>query len=162
MVATTEKKETVQRSPLDSLSTVPWWALILAAAGMFFIYIVLSDTNYRDTFVFLIAGVVTTLRITLFAFPIAIVIGLGWIGNLRTVVARVANSVRIWITTSIKITVFLIRIKSHRAVITCIHNTVIVTIEITDITNSITVDVGLVGIANRRAIVTEITDPIII
>jgi len=61
---------------MDKLSTLPWWALILAATGLLLIYLILSDTNYRETFIFLRVGVVTTLRITLFAFPIATVIGL--------------------------------------------------------------------------------------
>ena len=86
MVATTDKQETVQRSPLDSLSTLPWWALVIGAAGLFFIYIIVSDANYRETFIFLMWGVVTTLRITLLAFPIAIIIGL------LTGLARLSNN----------------------------------------------------------------------
>lgn len=76
MRMTTEGTKTVDRSPLDSLRTVPWWILILIASGMFIIFFIFTDVNYRETFYFLMWGVVTTLRITLLAFPISIVIGL--------------------------------------------------------------------------------------
>jgi polar amino acid transport system permease protein len=60
----------------DSLSQLPWWAFVLAATGVLLIYFIFSDENYRNTFLFMQVGVVTTLRITLIAFPIATVIGL--------------------------------------------------------------------------------------
>lgn len=59
-----------------SLSQLPWWAIIIIATGLLVIYLILSDKNYRATFEFLLAGVTTTLRITLTAFPIATIIGL--------------------------------------------------------------------------------------
>jgi polar amino acid transport system permease protein len=57
-------------------SQYPWWAIILAASGLLLIFLILSDANYRDTFIFLQTGVLITMRITLTAFPIATVIGL--------------------------------------------------------------------------------------
>jgi polar amino acid transport system permease protein len=57
-------------------SQYPWWAIILAASGLLLIYLILSDANYRDTFIFLQTGVLITMRITLTAFPIATIIGL--------------------------------------------------------------------------------------
>lgn len=59
-----------------SLSNLPWWAILLVLGGLAVIYLILSDGNYRETFAFLVAGVVITLRITLIAFPIATIIGL--------------------------------------------------------------------------------------
>ena len=59
-----------------ALSQLPWWAIVLAAAAVLLIYFIFSDTNYRQTFQFMLIGMVTTLRITLIAFPIATVIGL--------------------------------------------------------------------------------------
>ena len=59
-----------------SLSNLPWWAILLMLGGLAVIYMIMADANYRDTFKFLVAGVVITLRITLIAFPIATVIGL--------------------------------------------------------------------------------------
>ena len=59
-----------------SLSNLPWWAILLVLGGLAVIYLILADGNYRETFAFLVAGVVITLRITLIAFPIATTIGL--------------------------------------------------------------------------------------
>jgi hypothetical protein len=58
------------------LARLPWWAIALLAAGVFFIYLIMTNANYRDTFFYLQAGVATTLRITLIAFPLATIIGL--------------------------------------------------------------------------------------
>lgn len=57
-------------------SRLPWWAIILLLSGVVLFYLILADPNYHDTFVYLQAGVATTLRITLLAFPIATIIGL--------------------------------------------------------------------------------------
>jgi polar amino acid transport system permease protein len=66
-----------ERAPQSAyLANIPWWALILAASGLILIYLILSDQNYYETFIFLQAGVAITLRITLIAFPISTVIGL--------------------------------------------------------------------------------------
>jgi polar amino acid transport system permease protein len=73
-----------------SLSQLPWWAIIIIAAGLLVVYLILSDKNYRATFEFLLAGVTTTLRITLTAFPIATVIGL-FVG-----LARMSKNVAIY------------------------------------------------------------------
>ena len=63
--------------PLDvQLSKLPWWVIILIAAGILGIYFIFSNANYYATFQFLLYGVMTTIRITLTAFPIAVIIGL--------------------------------------------------------------------------------------
>jgi polar amino acid transport system permease protein len=63
--------------PLDfQLSKLPWWVIILIAAGILSIFLIFNDANYYATFRFLLYGVVTTIRITLTAFPIAVIIGL--------------------------------------------------------------------------------------
>jgi polar amino acid transport system permease protein len=59
-----------------SFSKLPYWALFLAALGLLLTYLIFSTTTYRETFYFLRAGVTTTIRMTLIAFPIATVIGL--------------------------------------------------------------------------------------
>ena len=61
---------------IDRARRVPWWALIIVATGFFLLYLILADTNYRETFLYLKNGIIVTLRITLLAFPIATVIGL--------------------------------------------------------------------------------------
>jgi polar amino acid transport system permease protein len=62
-------------SALD-IGKVPWWAVIIIAVGLLLTYLILASPNYRETFTYLRAGVVMTLRITLTAFPIATAIGL--------------------------------------------------------------------------------------
>lgn len=66
-----------------SVASLPWWALLLGATALLLIYLILSDANYRATFLFLKNGVIVTLRITLIAFPISTVIGL-FVGLART------------------------------------------------------------------------------
>jgi polar amino acid transport system permease protein len=74
-VETLERGSPAVRRDLG-LSKLPYWALIIAALGLLITYLIFSNTNYRDTFFFLRAGVTTTIRMTLIAFPIATVIGL--------------------------------------------------------------------------------------
>jgi polar amino acid transport system permease protein len=54
----------------------PWWAIALALAGLAFGSLYFTSGNYHETFTYLIQGVITTLRITLFSYLIATVIGL--------------------------------------------------------------------------------------
>lgn len=65
--------------------TWPWWAFILVATGLFLLYLILADENYRDTFLFISQGIVVTLRITLAAYVLAVawglVVGLGRTSN---------------------------------------------------------------------------------
>jgi polar amino acid transport system permease protein len=80
----TAKQETHLDIPMiDQARRVPWWALILLASGSFVLYLILSDANYRETFMYIKNGVIVTLRITFLAFPIATVIGL-IVGLMRT------------------------------------------------------------------------------
>ncbi len=60
----------------EILSKVPLWALIILATGFFLLYMILANPDYHDTFVYLVAGVKMTIKITLMAFPIATIIGL--------------------------------------------------------------------------------------
>lgn len=77
MNTTIETKQPSTYAPSrGSLSNLPWWAIILVLGALAVIYLILADGNYRETFIFLAAGVVITLRITLVAFPIATIIGL--------------------------------------------------------------------------------------
>ncbi len=83
----------------NRLAEVPWWALILIATGLILIYLILSDTNYRETFIYLRAGVSTTLRITLIAFPIATVLGL------FTGLARLSKNIALYTISTIYVEV---------------------------------------------------------
>ena len=76
MNTTTATKTYKFKPGIISLSSLPWWAIILLITGLILIYLIFANPNYHDTFVYLQTGVLTTLRITLIAFPIATVIGL--------------------------------------------------------------------------------------
>ncbi len=59
-----------------SISKWPWWIIILFSGGLALLYLILADTNYRETFLYLTQGLQTTLRITFLSYAIATVIGL--------------------------------------------------------------------------------------
>jgi polar amino acid transport system permease protein len=58
------------------LSSLPWWAIIIIATGLILAYLILASTPYRETFTFLKAGLIVTLRITVSSYTIATIIGL--------------------------------------------------------------------------------------
>jgi polar amino acid transport system permease protein len=58
------------------ISKWPWWAVALVLTGLAFGSLYFTSANYHETFTYLIQGVYTTLRITLFSYLIATVIGL--------------------------------------------------------------------------------------
>jgi polar amino acid transport system permease protein len=77
-----------------SWSKVPWWAILLIITGILVVILIMTNANYRETFIFLRAGVIITLRLTLTAFPIAMIIGL-FTGFVPLFVNAV-NSIGIW------------------------------------------------------------------
>jgi len=60
----------------EKISKWPWWAIALVLAGLAFGSLYFTSSNYHETFTYLATGVYTTLRITLFSYLIATVIGL--------------------------------------------------------------------------------------
>ncbi len=62
--------------PGVDLSKMPWWGILLIFAGLSISLLILTDQNYNETFIFLKDGVVTTLRITFFAYIAATILGL--------------------------------------------------------------------------------------
>jgi len=58
------------------LSSLPWWAIIIIATGLTLAYLILASPPYHDTFTFLSAGLIVTLRITVSSYAIATIIGL--------------------------------------------------------------------------------------
>lgn len=58
------------------ISKWPWWVIVLALIGLTVVYLILATPNYHDSFAYLIQGVYTTLRITVFSYLIATIIGL--------------------------------------------------------------------------------------
>jgi len=58
------------------LNKLPWWGIVILVSALAITYLILTNDNYQDTFIFLKDGVVTTIRITLFAYILSLVIGL--------------------------------------------------------------------------------------
>jgi polar amino acid transport system permease protein len=58
------------------ISKWPWWVIVLALGGIAFTTLIISSAHYHATFVYLIQGVYTTLRITIFSYLMATAIGL--------------------------------------------------------------------------------------
>ena len=54
----------------------PWWAILLGLVGVTLVFLILANHNYHDTFIYLTQGILTTLRITVFSFLLATVLGL--------------------------------------------------------------------------------------
>jgi polar amino acid transport system permease protein len=59
-----------------NLSKWPWWAIVLALAGLFLVFLILGSRDYQSTFLYLTQGIITTLRITFFSFLLATLLGL--------------------------------------------------------------------------------------
>ena len=58
------------------ISKWPWWAIALVLLGLAIVYLILASPDYHSSFVYLVQGVYTTLRITVFSYLLATVIGL--------------------------------------------------------------------------------------
>lgn len=58
------------------VSKWPWWVIVLALAGLGITALIFTSPNYNETFRYLTTGIYTTLRITLFSFVIATILGL--------------------------------------------------------------------------------------
>ncbi len=58
------------------VSKWPWWVIVLILTGLGVVYLILASPNYHSSFLYLLNGVYTTLRITIFSYLIATVLGL--------------------------------------------------------------------------------------
>ena len=59
-----------------NVSKWPWWAIVLALAGLTLIFFILATPKYHATFSYLTQGIFATLRITFFSFLLATCLGL--------------------------------------------------------------------------------------
>lgn len=75
-ISISDPSSTVQRPGKAWWREVPWWAVVVIGTGLLVLYLILASPNYHDTFIYLRQGVVTTLRITVFAYLIAVTLGL--------------------------------------------------------------------------------------
>jgi len=58
------------------ISKWPWWVIVIVLTGLAFVYLIIASPNYQESFTYLIQGVYTTLRITVFSYLLATIIGL--------------------------------------------------------------------------------------
>jgi polar amino acid transport system permease protein len=61
---------------MQTFSKFPWWFLIIVLIGLFLAYSFYADATYGEIFNFLKEGILTTLKVTLTAYAIAVTIGL--------------------------------------------------------------------------------------
>jgi polar amino acid transport system permease protein len=86
-----------------NVSKWPWWAIVLGLAGAALVFLILGSRNYQSTFLYLIQGIITTLRITFFSFLLATLLGLPtglarlskntFLRNLSTLYVEVARGI---------------------------------------------------------------------
>lgn len=69
-------KSTRSRVLLIPWGRIPWWAVIIAALGIFVGYSVLTSEAYRKVIDFVLEGVKLTLQTTVMAFALALILGL--------------------------------------------------------------------------------------
>ncbi|HEV8340171.1 MAG TPA: amino acid ABC transporter permease [bacterium] len=62
--------------PADALQRIPWWALLLVIGGLLALYGILNSPVYIETYRFLAAGVLVTLKLAVLAYALAMVLGL--------------------------------------------------------------------------------------
>lgn len=71
----------------SNLEKWPWWALVIALAGVLIVYSIITSPIYKDAFNFIRAGIITTIRVTVIAY------GLSLIGGLFLGLGRVSKNV---------------------------------------------------------------------
>jgi len=59
-----------------NVSKWPWWAIVLALAGVLLVFLILGSNDYQNTFLYLTQGIIATLRITFFSFLLATLLGM--------------------------------------------------------------------------------------
>lgn len=58
------------------LEAVPWWVVVLLLAGVLIVFVVSASPIYQETLRFLWSGVLLTLRLTMSAYALALILGL--------------------------------------------------------------------------------------
>ncbi len=61
---------------IERLADFPWWFLVIVLSGIFLAYSFYSNATYAEIFDTLKTGILTTLRVTLIAYAIAVTLGL--------------------------------------------------------------------------------------
>ena len=72
----TEPTALVQTRVTDRLADFPWWGLVLAMMGVFLVFSFATDSDYQQSFAFMVAGIKLTIIVTVSAFVLSMIIGL--------------------------------------------------------------------------------------
>ena len=68
--------------PIDDLSSkrslrdLPWWLVAILLIAVYAFYVMTSNENYNEAFIFIKSGFIITVKTTLISFSIAILFGL--------------------------------------------------------------------------------------
>ncbi|MFZ0548046.1 MAG: amino acid ABC transporter permease [Candidatus Promineifilaceae bacterium] len=90
---TSETDNRMRLAPaFDFLSTLPWWLIILILLGLFIVYQILTDEQMTTIFLAVGKGIRVTVTVTVFAYLLAITIGL-FVGLGRVASNPVANNI---------------------------------------------------------------------
>ena len=88
MTTTTKKIGEGRLIPSTSnLEKWPWWALLIALAGVLIVFSILTSKLYQDAFNYIKAGIIITIRVTVVGY------GLSLIGGLILGLGRVSKNV---------------------------------------------------------------------
>ena len=71
----------------SNLEKWPWWALLIALAGVLIVFSILTSQLYQDAFNYIKAGIIITIRVTVIGY------GLSLIGGLILGLGRVSKNV---------------------------------------------------------------------
>jgi polar amino acid transport system permease protein len=66
----------IQQSVTDRLAAFPWWTLGILFLGLIFIVALTTDADYKEIFDYIVVGIQVTVRVTIIAYSIAVIIGL--------------------------------------------------------------------------------------
>jgi polar amino acid transport system permease protein len=61
---------------LETLKELPWWFMTIILLEIYFFYLIFTSELYNDIFIFLKAGVITTIQVTVMAYGCSIIIGM--------------------------------------------------------------------------------------
>jgi polar amino acid transport system permease protein len=130
--------------PGTDTSKWPWWAILLVMAGLAISTLIITNGDYRESFIFLKDGVATTLRITFFAYLLATVLGL------FTGLGRVSKNPFLFNLSTLYVEI----IRGIPLVVLLLYIAFALTPLIIDVLNSIGINISIRDVSNEwRAII---------
>lgn len=71
-----ESPKSAQVQAVDRIATLPWWLIVLLLTGVLLVYLFSTSETYISAFTRIVAGLTTTIYVTLVAYVLAIILGL--------------------------------------------------------------------------------------